>query len=434
MIISIISLFPDLYKPFFSTSIIGRAQKEGKIALDVQNLFKFSEPKKRIDSPTFGHGSGMLIKPEIIEKAVNAQENEFGKAYKIFFSPQGEKLDQRLLKKLALKLQAEKHLMLIPARYEGMDARVEEYYADCTISLGDFVLMGGDLPSMVLIEGLLRLVPGVIGKSQSVEADSFSGAFVDYPEYTEPLEWKNIKVPDVVRSGNHKELEIWRKNKAAEKTVKCHFQWLRTHVSTPEDKALALSYIPAHYAILLHDQVILKSDGKEGQSSVTTLDIHDIARSAATYGIKKYFIVTPLKDQQKIVKALLSFWQTEVGAAYNSYRYKALSRVQLVNTLKEALEQIQMQEGQQPVMIGTAARNQHSDQAISYFDQEKVWAHQRPVAIIFGTARGLGESVIKQCDFILDPIEGFSAFNHLSVRSAAAIIFDRWLGVNKKNN
>lgn len=434
MIISVVSLFPDLYKPFLNTSIIGRAQEQEIVTVDLQNLFDFSEPKKRIDSPTFGHGSGMLIRPEIVEKAIIAQEGARGKAYKIFFSPQGRKLDQRLLKNLAEILQDKQHIMLLPARYEGMDARVEEHYADCTISLGDFVLMGGDLPAMVLIEGMLRYIPGVIGKSQSVESDSFSGAFVDYPEYTEPLEWNGMKVPDVIRSGNHKELEIWRKNKAAEKTVYCHFQWLRSHVEHKSDKALALSYIPAHYAFLMHTGVIINKQGSEGNSSVTTLDIHDIARSAATYGIKKYFIITPLKDQQKMVQELLTFWQTEVGQAYNSDRYQALSAVQLVSSLDEALEFIEKQEGKKPLIIATAAHNQKDKKGLSYNDQAKVWSYKQPVALMFGTARGLSSSLINRSDFILDPIEGFTDFNHLSVRSAAAIIFDRWLGVNKKSN
>ena len=157
MRISIITLFPALYEPFLGTSLVERAVEAGIVEFSLENLFAQCAPKERIDSPTFGHSAGMLIKPEAVEKAVDAQESQFGPAYKIFFSPHGKKLDQTHLKKLAQTFQEKKHIMLLPARYEGMDARVESYYADEIISIGDYVLMGGDLPAMVLIRVFLRL-------------------------------------------------------------------------------------------------------------------------------------------------------------------------------------------------------------------------------------------------------------------------------------
>src|SRR5690348_12874400 len=128
MHISIATLFPSLYEPFLRTSLIDRAVQAGTINASLHNLFDLCEPKERIDSPTFGHEAGMLLKPELIEKAVTGIEQAHGPAYKIFFSPQGKKLDQPLLKKLAHTLQEKKHIMLLPARYEGMDTRVEEEY------------------------------------------------------------------------------------------------------------------------------------------------------------------------------------------------------------------------------------------------------------------------------------------------------------------
>ena len=430
MKISVISLFPELYEPFFNTSIVRRAHEQHHVVFNTQSLFKYAEPKERIDAPTFGHGAGMLLRPETVEKAIKEQEEIHGSAYKIFFSPHGTKLDQVLLRDLYAKLQNNEHLMLLPARYEGMDARVEDYYADAIISLGDFVLMGGDLPAMVLIEGILRLIPGVIGKAASVEHESFSGPFVDYPEYTEPVVWRGYEVPAILRSGNHKKIEQWRKEQAVRRTVLKHFQWLRSHITSIDDIKLVQLHIPEHYVILMHDQVLMQS-GNEGTSSVTSIDIHDIARSACTYGIKKYIIVTPLADQQRIVRKLLDFWHTHEGIEYNRHRHEALARVLLVSTFDEALAEIEKYAQAKPLLIATAARLQQSDNMITYYDQEKVWLHLRPVALIFGTARGLGSSIIKQCDFILEPIEGFSLFNHLSVRSAAAIIFDRWLGINR---
>ncbi|MBA3954034.1 tRNA (guanosine(37)-N1)-methyltransferase TrmD [Candidatus Dependentiae bacterium] len=433
MVISTITLFPELYKPFLETSLIRKAQEQQHVTLDVKTMFDFCKPKERVDSPTFGHGAGMLLRPDIIEKAIDAQEALHGPAYKIFFSPQGKKLDQVLLRDLALIAQEKKHIMLLPARYEGMDARVEEHYGDCLISLGDFVLMGGDLPAMVLMEGLLRLIPGVVGKQASVEHESFTGPFLDYPEYTSPVVWKGYSVPEVVRSGDHGKIQRWRQARAIKNTVLSHFDWLRSHVTTDAEIKQAAEHIPHHYAILMHAQVALL-DGQEGTSSVTSIDIHDIARSSATYGIKKYFIVTPLEDQQKIVTKLLDFWKTGEGVTYNPHRHNALENVLLVSTLDEAVDKIKEYENADPILIGTAAKKYAHAQAITYHDQSIVWSLKRPVVLLFGTARGLGSSVIERCEFLLGPLYGFSTFNHLSVRSAAAIIFDRWLGITSKKS
>jgi tRNA (guanine37-N1)-methyltransferase len=197
MNISIVSLFPELYQPFLATSLVRRAQEKNLISVNVASLFSYVEPKERVDAPTFGHGAGMLLRPDVVQKAIEDQEQAHGKSYKIFFSPRGQKLSQKKLQQIKEKSESFGHIMMLPARYEGMDARVEQVYADEIISVGDFVLMGGDVPAMILLEGLLRLLPGVIGKQESVTHDSFNGPFVDYPEYTEPVVWHGLEVPDV---------------------------------------------------------------------------------------------------------------------------------------------------------------------------------------------------------------------------------------------
>ncbi|MBY0109916.1 MAG: tRNA (guanosine(37)-N1)-methyltransferase TrmD [Candidatus Babeliaceae bacterium] len=438
MKISVVTLFPELYKPFFSTSLVKRAQDAHIIDTHVYNLFSYAEPKQRIDGPTFGHGAGMVIKPEIIEKAVTDIQGQHGSAFKIFFSPRGKKLDQKLLGNLYKRMleQEKDHLMLLPARYEGMDARIETEYADEIISIGDFVLMGGDVPAMVFIEGLLRFIPAIVGKSESVEQDSFSGPFVDYPEYTTPVMWKGHEVPELLRSGNHKAIADWRHQEVARESVLHHFEWVRgyPHV-TPEQEHLIQKNIPAHYVVLMHSDVLVSQDKvntKVGTTSVTSLDIHDIARSCTTYGIKNYFIVTPLIDQQVIVKTLLGFWQEGPGISYNNYRHEALSNVILETNLDNVIAQITQREGKVPVLIATAAKKGTHQRLINFFDQERVWSCERPVLIVLGTGRGLTPELIERCDYRLVPIEGFSSFNHLSVRSAAAVLFDRWLGKNPK--
>jgi tRNA (guanine37-N1)-methyltransferase len=431
MNISIISVFPDLYGSFLKTSLVGRAQEKKLVSIDVTSFFSVVSPKERIDSPTFGPGPGMLIRPEVVEKVIETQEEKYGPAIKIFFSPQGEKIDQRILQKLAHLATEKKHLLMVAGRYEGIDTRVEEHYADMTLSLGDFVLMSGDLAAMVLLEGVLRLIPDIVGKQESVQRESFTGAFVDFPQYTVPVVWKDRSVPDIVRSGNHAAIEQWREQQAVQKTVMQHFSWLRSHLVDERQKQVVAHYIPPHYAALLHADVLLP-DGTVGTSSVTSLDIHDGARSAKTYGLKQYFIVTPLLDQQKIAHTLLDFWHTGPGVSYNVHRHEAVQAVSVMNSLDETIAWIEKKEGKRPLVVATSAREVLHVSTINYFDQSKVWQHNRPVLLIFGTAKGLSPAVLDRCDYVLLPIEGFTTFNHLSVRSAIAIVFDRWLGINLK--
>lgn len=432
MNISLITVFPELYDAFLRTSLIGRSQQNGLVHFDIASYFSYVQPKERIDSPTFGPGPGMLLRPDLIQKFIMQKDALYGRSFKIFFSPQGQKLDQTLVQEIVEKIQETKHLMLLPARYEGMDERVEQEYADLVISLGDFVIMAGDLPAMVLLEGIVRLLPGVVGNQESIERESFSGPFVDYPEYTMPVVWNEREVPEIIRSGNHEKIAQWREQKAAEKTVKYHFDWLRSHELTDQQLKIAQPFLPSHYCALMHDEIVLPGD-QIGTTSVTSLDIHDIARSACTYGLKGYFIVTPLIDQQRITNKLLEFWKTGIGVEYNTNRHEAVRKVEVVDSLQNVIDEIEKIEGKKPLLIATSARSDEKGApSITYFDQSKVWKLDRPVLMIFGTGRGLAPSVIERCDFLLLPLEGFSDFNHLSVRSAAAIIFDRWLGINLK--
>lgn len=434
MNISILSVFPHLYHPFLETSLIKRAQDQKLVNFQLADFFSFVAPKERIDAPSFGHGAGMLIKPEVVQKAIESQESKNGAAYKIFFSPHGKKLDQKLLQTIAHKIQDKKHLMLICARYEGMDARVEEEYADEIVSIGDFVVMGGDLPAMLLLEGLLRLIPGVVGKQESVAADSFSGPFVDYPEYTMPVVWKDKEVPEIVRSGNHALIAQWRLKQAVSRTILHHFDWLRSCLLTSEQKQLSRAAMPAHYVALMHNDILVGDGDRIGNTSVTSLDLHDIARSAKSYGIKKYFIVTDLLDQQKIVRKLLDFWQQGAGIEYNVSRHNAVKHVELQSSLKDTITYIEQQEGSKPLVIATSAqKNTSTDKLITFHDQSLIWQSQRPVLLVFGTGQGLSSALLEECDYVLVPVEGFTDYNHLSVRSAAAIVLDRWLGLNVKN-
>jgi tRNA (guanine37-N1)-methyltransferase len=432
MKVSVVTVFSELYKPFIQTSLIKRAIEKDLVSIDVDEFFSFVEPKERIDAPTFGHGPGMLIKPVVVQKAVEAKETAYGKAFKIFFSPSGVKLDQCLVHTIAQKAQQCGHLMLVAGRYEGMDARVEQTYADMTVSLGDFVLMGGDIAGLAVLESVLRLVPGVVGKTESVRDESFTGAFVEYPHFTEPVSWQGLDVPEVIRSGNHAAMNSWRSEEAAKRTALHHFEWLRNSQLSDTDKKLAQRYFPHHYTALLHNDVLVGDDKTPGTTSVTSMDIHDIARSSRTFGIEHYFVVTHLVDQQKIVQKLLDFWMS-TGIEYNASRHDAVKHVSLEDNLEKVIEAIEKKEGKKPVVIATSAREIDHSNVITFYDQEKVWALDRPVLLIFGTGRGMSEERLKAADFLLKPVLSFSDYNHLSVRSAVAIVLDRWLGINERS-
>ncbi len=452
MKISIITVFPELHELFIKTSIIGRAAEKGLLEFNIVRFSDMCPPKERIDEPTVGPGVGMIIKPEIVQRAITACEEKWGRGFKIFFSPQGIKLNQRNLAVIAKEIEKrwilnhvqddkieEKHeintcinsphLIIICPRYEGIDARVEDHYADLVISIGDYVVMGGDLPAQVFLEGFLRLVPGIVGKQESVEQDSFQSPFFDHPGYGLPVTWEGQTIPDVLRSGNHAEIDRWRKEAAAKKTIAQRFDWFASSQPTQEDITLAKKFIPPHYVALMHTDVNLK-EGRVGTTSIASLDIHDTARACSTYNIKNFFIVCPLKDQQEIVKTFLNFWGSEHGAKYNQTRQEAVSRVKQLATFDQLVEAIEQQEGVKPIIVTTSAKNHDFGTKIDYHSQAEVWRHNRPVLFVFGTGQGLSDHILAKSDYLLVPIQGLSAYKHLSVRSAVSIILDRWLGLH----
>lgn len=448
MKISIITAFPQLYESFLSTTLVGNAVSKNLISFNLVRFADLCPIKVRIDEPTAGPGPGMVIKPDIIERGIAQCEAQFGKGFKIFFSPQGTLLTQPLLKNLAtqffatsketnaseLKVQAAQqnnHIILICPRYEGVDARVEEYYADLVLSIGDYVLMGGDLPAQVFIEGFLRLMQGVIGNQESIDQESFESAFFDYPSYGQEPVWKEQELPTILRSGNHAAIKKWRSEQACKKTVLNRFDWFKAASPTQEELSLAQHCIPPHYAALMHTDVMIKGIGV-GNTSVTSIDLHDIARSGATYGLKNLFMVSPLLDQQAIMNEFLKFWRSPEGAAYNPGRSQAVCAIEQTLSLDQTIEFIEKKEGKRPLIIATSAKNQNHEKIIDYQSQGLIWKQNRPILFLLGTGQGLSDSALEKCDYLLIPLQGMTNFNHLSVRSATAIIFDRWLGLNPK--
>jgi tRNA (guanine37-N1)-methyltransferase len=433
---NIITLFPELYHTFFSVSIVKRAIEHNKINFTPVNIYDFCDPKKRIDSPVVGGAEGMLLGVNIIEKCFESvQKNYEKKPLTIFFSPQGTVLNQALLKEVYNKAIKDHDAVIttFASRYEGHDKRAEEYYADYVISIGDFVSMGGDLPAMIFIESLLRLHPTILGNDQSALNDSFEKNTLDCDHYANPDEWKEKSIPSILKSGNHKKIKEWRYNNSLKKTLFNRFDWWRNQSITIEEKKSAQKIIPSHYVALLHNDVMLPS-GEAGESSVTITDIHDISRSARTYGLKGYYVVTRLKAQKNIVDEFLNFWHEEdKKKSQVNNRFFALENTYCMSELEDVINDIKQKEKKDPLVIVTSSRRDNNhENMISFNDQKRLWILERPVLFVLGTAHGISPEVMKKIEYRLIPLEGIEEFNFLSVRSAAAVLFDRWFGLTRR--
>ena len=211
---NILTLFPDLYPGPLGSSILGEARKNGKWNLNIIDLKLFSEKNKRVDDSPFGGGPGMVIKPDVIDRALlSLKSNDFPIYY---LSPRGVKLDAQISNSLS-KLDG---MTLVCGKYEGVDERVIEHYNMIEISIGDYILSGGDLAAMVLIDSVVRCLPNVLGNPLTLNEETFANHLLEYPLYTKPREWKNYKVPDVLLSGDHKKIKNWKIKQSEDITMK----------------------------------------------------------------------------------------------------------------------------------------------------------------------------------------------------------------------
>ena len=214
MRIDVITIFPGLIEPFRTTSLLGAACRDGIVELVVHDLREFTKDRHRtVDDTPYGGGPGMVMRPEPLIEAIEAlagPKGETRKARVLLLSPQGRRLDQNRVQELA----GEQQLVLVCGRYEGVDQRVIEIAVDEEVSIGDYVLAGGELPALVLIEAVTRLVPGVMGNPESAEAESFQAGMLEGPQFTRPAEYRGIEVPAVLRSGDHQAIARWRAEQA----------------------------------------------------------------------------------------------------------------------------------------------------------------------------------------------------------------------------
>jgi tRNA (guanine37-N1)-methyltransferase len=215
MKIDVLTLFPAMFAGPLDESIVKRAREAKLLDLKIHNLRDWTHDRhKTVDDKPFGGGPGMLLKVEPLFEAIESLQREKTKV--ILLSPSGRKFDQSIARELA---QSE-DLLLVCGSYEGFDERVREALADDELSIGDYVLTNGALPAMVVIDAVARLLPGVLGDDESSHDESFSAGLLEYPQYTRPAEFRGMKVPDVLLSGNHAEIEKWRREQAKLRTEK----------------------------------------------------------------------------------------------------------------------------------------------------------------------------------------------------------------------
>lgn len=419
----ILTIFPEYFESPLKIGLLGKAIRRGLIQVFIHNLRDFTLDKhKVIDDLPYGGGEGMVFKPEPLYLALS-KIKELDKETKVLYlSPQGKLFNQ----KLATKLAQEKSLLILCGRYEGIDERIRSHYVEEEISIGDYVVFGGEVAALILIECLSRLIPGVVGKKDSVEKESFSSGLLKYPSYTRPAEFMGLKVPEILLSGDHAQIERYRRELSLTITLKRRPELLSSAPLNNEDLEIITKHLKKQkiYLFLMHYPVYNKR--KEViASAITNMDLHDLSRLGRTYGVEKIYIIQPLEEQRKFAQKIINHWLIGGGKEYNPLRTEAFKLLKIVESLDEALEEIAQTMGEKPLLIATDATAKKA--YITPEDlREMLW--EKPIGLVLGTAWGLEESFLSKCDYFLEPIWGrLDSYNHLSVRSAASILLDRVL-------
>ncbi|MGM0827158.1 MAG: tRNA (guanosine(37)-N1)-methyltransferase TrmD [Bacillota bacterium] len=235
MRIDVLSLFPSMFEGIFGESILKKAYEKEAVSYNVINFREYADNKhNQVDDYPYGGGAGMVLKPQPIFDAVDALKNEQqSKPRVILMCPQGERYTQQKAEELA----KEEHLVFICGHYEGYDERIREHVVTDEISIGDYVLTGGELGAMVVIDSVVRLLPGVLGNEDSPIQDSFSSGLLEHPHYTRPSDFRGMKVPDELISGNHRLIDEWREKESLRRTFERRPDLLESYTLTDRQKA-----------------------------------------------------------------------------------------------------------------------------------------------------------------------------------------------------
>ena len=421
---NIITIFPEMVRNIFSWGVISRGVKEGLISINPVNLRDFTQDKhKKVDDYQYGGGQGLLLKPEPIVEAVESIKKKYGSTRVILLDPRVEKFNQ----KKAVELSTLENITFICGRYEGVDERVRALVVDEEISIGDFVLTGGELAACVIIDSVSRLVKGVLGDEFSCVEESFSEGTIEFPHYTRPPAYKGLKVPDELISGDHKKINEWRLKESLKITLQNRPDLLNDRALTPKEKEVLLSlkeevWKKRRIYVGLFHYPMRDKHGDEVVTSITNMDLHDISRSCRTYGVERYFVVTPLEAQREIAGRVLRHWQEGFGATYNPNRKEAFEYTVITESLIDVIDYIEKKEGSKPLLIVTSAKEAPGNVRLETLLKLDI---DRPLLLMFGTGWGFSPELMNLADYTLEPIKGAGDFNHLSVRSAVVVYLDR---------
>ena len=417
---TVVTILPELIEPALTAGVVGRAKQAGTIEVGCVNPRDFTSDKHRtVDDTPYGGGPGMVMKPEPLLAAIAKARQ----GHRILLSPGGKALTQARVQELA-KLD---HLVLVCGRYEGVDQRVIDTAIDEEISIGDYVLSGGELGALVIIDAVARLVPGVLGEPTSADDESFSAGLLEYPQYTRPVTLDGREVPAVLAGGNHAAINAWRRLQAMQRTASRRPDlWQRYRQAKAELKAFPPLTARTHLALVHHP--VVDRVGTVITTALTNFDIHDLARSAMTYGLAAFHLITPVTSQRDKAEHIARLW---MGDDQGEHRARALELVRTADSIETVIAALADEYGQAPTVVATSAKASSFPAAPRRTPAELVAEHAldpSPLLILLGSGWGLADSLIPSVSRILTPIEGASEWNHLSVRSAGAILLDRLFG------
>ena len=431
---NLVTLFPEWFDSPLGAGLMGKAVNSGLLDFYFANPRDFAADRHRsVDDRPYGGGPGMVMLLEPLCAAIRSIPRP-GRI--IVLTPSGRPLDQAL----AAELASEDALTLVCGRYEGFDSRL--FAMDFggrppqAVCLGDFVLNGGETAALALIEATARLLPGFMGKCESGDEESFSAGLLEYPHFTRPEIFEGHGVPEVLLGGDHAKIALWRHEQAILQTAAQRPDLLPNYRLTYKDRELIAAqprFWPGKnlYLALLHHPVLLKN-GQSGTSSLTNLDIHDIARISRSYGLGGFFVVTPLQDQRGLLDSLILHWTSGPGGAANPDRREALELVRPAESLAEVCEYLQGACAFAPYLVGSSARpllNRKGREKfpVGTFGEIRQKLNDTPVLLLLGTSHGLAPEVLEMCQAMLPPLRWAGNYNHLPVRAAAAIMLDRLL-------
>ena len=421
----IITLFPELFEGLISSTLVSKAIQKDLISVEVQQFRDFAiNTQGQVDDSPYGGGGGMVARVDACVSAIEHAKLKLPNAPVVLFTPRGRPLTQNLVKELNAKQLNGGGFILFCSRYEGVDERFAKHWVDYEISVGDSVYMGGEVPAMAFLEASSRLIPGVLGNEKSIEEESFELNGLEYPHYTKPRDFRGVQVPEILLSGNHAEIEKWRKEQSIVDTSLRRPDLVSEELS--DSSPSQEKEIPPIYLGLMHYPVVDKQD-RIVTSSITNLDVHDIARSVKTFNLDGFFIIHPSRVLRTLIQRVCDHWASGAGLDYNPNRSEALETITSVSALDDAIRIIEANHGVVPRIVVTSARP--GDKMLEYSRFRSLMpAFKEPLLILFGTAWGMDKSIMQRADYRLNPICGPGEYNHLSVRSAVAISLDRLFG------